>query len=133
MFIGVRVKGRIFDSITGRRFIHKSSEGSPGDPQNKFVMFFENVKESKKNIYSSLRGKSGVYMLINNITKDLYVGSSINLSKRMTSHFYHANSDKATKIVITRAMRKYKLENFSLGILEFCDSNRIICSRLEQN
>lgn len=29
-------------------------------------------------------------------------------------------------------MRKYKLENFSLAILEFCDSNIIICSDLEQ-
>ena len=29
-------------------------------------------------------------------------------------------------------MRKYKLENFSLAILEFCDSDVIICSDLEQ-
>jgi hypothetical protein len=50
----------------------------------------------------------------------------------MIIHFYHANSDKLTKIVITRAMRKYKLENFSLGILEFCPSDITICSDLEQ-
>jgi len=135
MFIGVRVKGRIFDKILikGVRFYQQSSIGSPADPQNNFVMFFENVKKSKSNIYSQLRGKSGVYLFINNITKDLYVGSSLNLSKRMTGHFYHANSDKVTKIVITKAMRKYKLENFSLGILEFCDSNILLCTKLEQN
>jgi group I intron endonuclease len=73
-----------------------------------------------------------VYLFINNITKDLYVGSSINLSKRMTSHFFHANSNNPTKIVITRVMRKYKLENFSLGILEFCQPDIMICSDLEQ-
>jgi hypothetical protein len=50
----------------------------------------------------------------------------------MTVHFYNANSDKTTKIVVTRAMRKYKLENFALGILEFCPSDMIICSDLEQ-
>jgi len=50
----------------------------------------------------------------------------------MTSHFYYANSDKVTKIVVTRAMRKYKLENFSLAILEFCNANIEVCSKLEQ-
>lgn len=95
-------------------------------------MFFENVQSSKKYIYKQLRGKSGVYLFINNITGDLYVGSSLVLSKRMTSHFYHANSNKDTKIVISRAMRKYKLENFSLAIIEFCASNIFVCSDLEQ-
>lgn len=50
----------------------------------------------------------------------------------MTSHFYHANSDKVTRIVITRAMRKYGLDNFSLAILEFCDPDIKVCSNLEQ-
>lgn len=44
----------------------------------------------------------------------------------MTSHFFHPYSDKPTKIVISRAMRKDKLENF------FCGSDIIICSDLEQ-
>lgn len=132
LFIGVNAKGSSFDKGIGKRFNSQSSGGgSPIRPDN-FVLYFENVKESKKKIYNALRGKSGVYLFINNITKDLYVGSSLTLSKRMTSHFYYANSNKPTKIVITRAMRKYKLENFSLGILEFCPSDIKICSDLEQ-
>ena len=103
-----------------------------GSPNDNFVIFFINIKESKKDIYKELRRKSGVYLFINNITKDLYIGSSLNLTKRMTSHFYYANSDKVTKIVVTRAMRKYKLENFSLAILEFCNANIEVCSKLEQ-
>jgi len=97
-----------------------------------FVHYFKNVKICKRIIYNKLRDKSGVYLFINEITKDLYVGSSLTLTKRMTVHFYHANSNKPTKIVITRAMRKYKLENFSLGILEFCQPDIMICSKLEQ-
>ena len=129
-FIGVSIKGSNFDK--GKRFNSGWSGGdSPINPDN-FVLYFENVKQDKKKIYNELRGKSGVYLFINNITNDLYVGSSITLSKRMIIHFYHANSDKLTKIVITRAMRKYKLENFSLGILEFCPSDITICSDLEQ-
>lgn len=95
-------------------------------------MFFDNVQESKRAIYKALKGKSGVYLFINNITKNLYVGSSLALSRTMTSHFYLANSDKVTNIVLTRAMRKYKLRNFSLAILEICASDIIVCSDLEQ-
>ena len=130
LFIGVSINGSNF--YKGKRFNSRwSAGGSPINPHD-FVLYFENIEQDKKKIYNQLRGKSGVYLFINNITNDLYVGSSLSLSKRMTSHFYHANSDKLTRIVITRAMKKYKLKNFSLGILEFCSPDIIICSNLEQ-
>ena len=56
---------------------------------------------NKRGIYKQLRGKAGVYLFINKTTGDYYVGSSINLSKRMTSggslrggarYFYQANT-----------------------------------------
>jgi len=103
----------------------------PIDPKE-FVLFFENVLENKKNIYSELKNKSGVYIFINNITNELYVGSSINLSKRMVSYFYYTNSDKLSKSIIIRAMKKYGLENFSLGIKEFCEKDSQTCIALEQ-
>lgn len=136
LFIGVKVKERMSfffyaRKISGKRFNHDLA-GPGGSPNNNFVMFFNNVQESKRAIYKTLRGKSGVYLFINNITNDLYVGSSITLSKRMTSHFYLANSEKATNIVLARAMRKYELKSFSLGILEICASDTIVCSELEQ-
>lgn len=101
LFIGVSLLESMFDK--GKRFYSGlSGGGSPINPDD-FVLYFNNVKQDKKLIYNKLRGKSGVYLFINNINNDLYVGSSLTLSKRMTSHFYHANSDKLTKIVITRA------------------------------
>ena len=104
-----------------------------GSPDDNFAMFFENVQHpiawgqrgsatgySKRDIYKELKGKSGIYLFINKITNNLYVGSSVTLSKRMAAHFFHGNSNKVTRVVLYRAMRKYKLENFSLAILEFC-------------
>ncbi|TVY50280.1 hypothetical protein LCER1_G008196 [Lachnellula cervina] len=139
--LGVKAKGKkcFFDAkiylnkskAIVKRFNHNIG-GPGGSPNDNFVMFFYNVQESKRVIYKSLRGKSGVYLFINNVTKDLYVGSSITLSKRMTSHFYYANSDEDTNIVLTRAMRKYKLKNFSLGVLDICISDTILCSDLQQ-
>jgi len=35
-------------------------------------------------------------------------------------------------MVIIRAMKKYGLENFSLGILEFCKQDSNVCLNLEQ-
>jgi len=65
-----------------------------------------------------------VYLFINNITNDLYVGSSITLSKRMGSHKFYQH--KVTNIVLARAMRKYELKSFSLGILDICASDTIV-------
>jgi group I intron endonuclease len=126
------------NSIGIRKFSSASIQHSdkPSTPislnNNNFVMFFKNVLISKRDIYKQLKGKSGVYLFINNLTGKLYVGSSIVLSKRMASHFYHANSSKDTNIILYRAMKKYKIENFSLAILEFCKSDIIVCSDLEK-
>lgn len=94
-------------------------------------MFFFNIEASKYEIYKCLRSKSGVYMFINNLNNKTYIGSSINLTKRMTSQFYHAKSGIG-KSVINRAMYKHKLVNFSLGILELCKNDAMTCITLEQ-
>lgn len=86
----------------------------------------------KRTIYKNLKDKSGVYLFINKLNKDLYVGSSLVLSRRMAQHFYNVNSSKNTHIILYRAMKKYSLENFSLAILELCDKNIIDCLKLEQ-
>lgn len=126
LFIGVNLRESIFEK--GKRLY---SNNSPIDP-NEFIIFFDNVLESKKKIYSELRNKSGVYVFINNINNELYVGSSINFSKRMVSYFYYTNSEKLSKLIIIRAMKKYGLENFSLGIKEFCIKDSQTCLELEQ-
>ena len=131
MFIGVKkIKGSIFE--VGKRLYSDNPNGGSPFNSEEFIIFFKNVKQDKKNIYKELRKKSGVYIFINNITNQLYIGSSINLTKRMVSYYYYINSDKLSKFVIIRAMKKYGLENFSLGILEFCKQDPKICLELEQ-
>lgn len=133
LFIGVRQQGRLFGKVN-RLYSSTGKGGSSHTPSNpeEFVQFFFNVKDSKKDIYQKLRKKAGVYVFINNKTNQLYVGSSINLTKRMVSYYYYYNSDKSSKLVIIRAMKKYGLDNFSLGIKEFCDNDPKLCLDLEQ-
>ena len=104
----------------------------PGFNEKNFVLFFKNVESDKRNIYKNLKNKSGVYLFKNNITNKLYIGSRITLARTMAAHFYHARSNKDTNIILYRSMRKHGLGNFSLAILEFCESNLTICSDLEQ-
>lgn len=140
LFVGVFSMGIMFihieslgsSPVSPFLHFHRFYNLNKPDDSSNFVMFFKNVKHSKRDIYKKLKGKSGVYLFINNITNDFYVGSSITLSKRMASHFFLANSDKVTNIILYRAMRKYKLDNFSLAILEFCASDLIVCSELEK-
>ena len=137
MFVGVCARERRYYDTGGKGIFSDpaSSGGSPnseGSPDENFVMFFENVKSDKRNIYKQLKNKSGVYLFKNKITNDLYVGSSLTLARRMAAHFFHARSNKDQNIILYRSMRKHGLENFSLAILEFCASDLIVCSDLEQ-
>ena len=71
-------------------------------------------------------------MLINRITGDTYVGSSVDLRDRMKRYIHETKSTKTTTIIIHRALRKYGLSNFSLIILTFCKSDVKTCLKLEQ-
>lgn len=126
----LKIKGRNFipNYVAGLKYSGLNNRKSP----NNFVLYFKDVKNSKSNIYSELRKKSGVYLFINNITNDLYVGSSLNLTRRMAIYFYLFNSNKISKSVVIRAMKKYGLENFSLAILDFCEKDSLSCLNLEQ-
>ena len=56
-----------------------------------------------------------------------YIGSSINLSKRLSNYYnYTFLSKPQHKMLIYKALLKHGHSNFSLEILEYCDSHNII-------
>ena len=77
------------------------------------------------------RGKSGVYIIVNSITKDFYIGSAtsktINHNRlyfRFRNHFF--NTHKSTNIHLRNAMIKYGIQNFTFNILIFDIPENII-------
>jgi len=78
--------------------------------------FYHNIQD--KDILALLRKDltrvGGVYAIVYNETKKLYIGSSMNLARRLTDHVNNQNSN----IRLQRAIRKYGLNNFSIYILE---------------
>lgn len=93
------------------------------------IIFYQNVEICKRNIYEENRGKSGIYYWKNKITGKLYVGSAVNLTRRLNEYF---NPKALEKSLLTKNSKIYSsllkngYENFSLGILEYCELSLLI-------
>lgn len=93
------------------------------------IIYYNNVEKCKFIIYSNNRGKSGIYCWVNRITKEKYVGSSYDLTRRLSNYFSINWLNKSlliTKSRIYSAMLKYDHSNFNLYILEYCNPDKLI-------
>ena len=70
--------------------------------------------------------KSGIYRWVNNISKNTYVGSAINLSKRLNRYYHKSELTKKNARPINQALLKYGHSNFSLEILEYCSKDNLL-------
>lgn len=73
---------------------------------------------------------SGVYKIINNITKECYYGSTKNFARRKQQHWKLLTLNKHHSILLQRAVNKYNIKNFSFEIVCHCDVDKLI--RFEQ-
>src|SRR6201996_1195681 len=82
------------------------------------VYVYENLqKEStRKNIVKETIGLSGIYLILNKVTKDYYIGSASTnrLHKRFSNHLINLTGSK----ILKNAVRKYKLSEFAFLVLE---------------
>jgi len=82
------------------------------------IMIFENLhkEETKKFINSYSKGKSGIYLVLNLVTLDYYIGSA-STNKFYSRYYNHLIGYTGSKI-LKLAVKKYNLENFCFIILE---------------
>lgn len=90
---------------------------------NNYVKVYENILDMKKDILNENGGKSGIYMLTNKLTKEIYVGQSINLSNRFKNYLTLSYLKSKNSFRISKALIKYGYSNFSLTILEYCNKS----------
>lgn len=76
-----------------------------------------NKLEVLQNIQKTVANKSGIYIIINKITRNKYVGSAITnrLYSRFSKHLINLNGSK----LIKKAIKQEGLNNFIYGILEY--------------
>lgn len=86
---------------------------------NPNIDYWDNLNNSdiRLNILKSLKNKSGIYIIINKITRNCYVGSAITnrLYTRFSNHLINFHGSKLVK----KSVNKYGLNNFIFGILEY--------------
>ena len=84
------------------------------------VFIFEDARgRDLKAAKIALSGLAGVYAIICNVTGAMYIGSSINMAKRLVDHVV----DKDTNVHLQNAINNYGLENFVFVVVEFYEVN----------
>ena len=75
-----------------------------------------NLEETRKQILSDTRGLSGIYIIVNKVTKDYYIGP-VSTNRIYARFFNHPIYFRGAKIV-KLAVKKYELHNFAFLVLE---------------
>lgn len=88
-----------------------------------------NADLNKEEIIKENKNKSGIYRWTNLNTGSTYVGSSVNLAKRL-NYYYNYSCLTKKNMVIYKAILKYGYSNFKLEILEYCAPEE--CVKREQ-
>lgn len=109
----------LLNSKVSTRYYSTSPTDTETENDKVPASFYEDTSSMKLQILEENKGKSGIYMLTNKLTGDIYVGQSTDISKRFKNYFNisYLNS-KAYRI--NRALVKYGYSSFSLTILEYC-------------
>lgn len=69
----------------------------------------------------------GIYKITNLINQKVYIGQSINIPTRWTTHKNIAfqPNNKAYNSPLYRSIRKYGLENFDFSVIEYCNPEEL--------
>ncbi len=67
----------------------------------------------------------GIYKIINNITKEIYIGQSTNIKIRWAQHKRAFKNNEYPHLKIYQAFKKYGLENFSFEVIEQCEKDEL--------
>lgn len=117
----VKAAGNLIEEEKGNSFIKKCSDNLHDiieELEINPIYIFEDLKleSTKQQILKKTIDLSGIYMIVNKITKDYYIGSASTnkFYSRFSSHMIYLKGSKIVKLAIV----KYKLENFAFMILD---------------
>lgn len=89
------------------------------------VQSYEDAELFREAVLKDNRGQSGIYRWVNNLNKKTYVGSGVDLAKRLASYYNESELNRNPR-PIKDALIKYGHKNFTLEILEYCPQTKLI-------
>ena len=92
-------------------------------------VIYKNADTQKIEIFRDNKGKSGIYRWTNNLNGDSYIGSAIDLNKRLYQYYSLKLMElylQKRKSYIYSAVIKYGYSNFTLEIIEYCDKLKVV-------
>jgi len=82
---------------------------------------------SNELISDELKGKSGIYKIINLVNDKIYIGSSVNLKQRKSEHFRTLREKSHKNQYLQSTFNKYGIDNFKFEVVEYVnDINKLI-------
>ncbi len=89
---------------------------------------YANADTEKLNILKENKGKCGIYRWINVENNKSYVGSSIDLRRRLKQYYSLSFLERPlnNKMLICKSFLKYGYSKFKLEILEYCNPSDVI-------
>jgi len=72
---------------------------------------------------------SGIYAIVNNTTKGMYIGSAINMTRRLNTHRQLLRKNKHYSLHLQNAYRKHGETAFSYEIVEFVSNKTELIDR----
>lgn len=95
-------------------------------PNTGFVAVFHDADKDKLNILKFIKGKSGIYMWTNKLNGKNYVGSSVDLNRRILEYYNINRLLNEKSMPINVALLKYGYQNFTFTILDICDTDNLM-------
>lgn len=93
------------------------------------VVFYKNAERHKLTVLKENKKKSGIYCWKNKINNKLYIGSAMDLTKRLNQYYNHKFLIKSLLLansLIYSSLLKYGYSNFSLEVLEYTELNLLL-------
>jgi len=118
------IKPTVWEALVGD-LLGDGHISKPSNTGSSFVPVFKykNADTDKLQILTDNKNKAGIYLWLHKESDNMYIGSAINLSKRLKDYYSisYISSESRGKSYIYSAILKHGYENFSLIILEHID------------